>query len=164
MRYPKLQVNLKVKPKMKIGELAARSGMPASTIRYYEQEGLLPRASRGANGYRVYQESALEQLNLIDTGQKLGFTLDAIRAVLKLQGAALQDGLLQGLDARLAEIDGLIATLGAQRQALLGSRERLQGAWAQGQCLNRTDLAQKSQHCDGEPGPGATLARQVTNA
>jgi hypothetical protein len=81
--------------------------------------------------------------------------------VLRLQGAALQNGLLQGLDARLAEIDGLIGMLAAQRQALLESRERLQGAWAQGNCLNRTDLAQKSQHCDGEPGHGATLARQV---
>ncbi len=164
MEYPKLQANLKVKREMKIGELAERSGMPASTIRYYEQEGLLPRASRGANGYRIYEHAALEQLNLIDTAQRLGFTLDAIRAVLPLQGAALQDGLLQGLDTRLEEIDGMIATLSAQRQALLASRERLRDAWAQGQCLNRTDLAQKSQHCDGEAGPGATPARQVKAA
>lgn len=149
---------------MKIGELAARSGMAASTIRYYEQEGLLPKASRGANGYRVYEESALEQLNLIDTGQRLGFSLDAIRGVLKLQGAALQDGLMQGLDSRLGEIDALIATLQAQRQALLDSRERLRGAWAQGQCLNRTELAQKSQHCEGEAEPVAMPVRQVTAA
>lgn len=149
---------------MKIGELAARSGMAASAIRYYEQEGLLPKAGRGANGYRVYQESALEQLNLIDTGQKLGFSLDAIRAVLKLQGEALQEGLLQGLDARLAEIDGLIATLAAQRQALLDSRERLRDARAQGQCLNRTDLAQKSQYCDGAPASGAMAAQPVKAA
>ena len=159
MRYPKLQVNLKVKREfimMKIGELAARSGVAASAIRYYEQEGLLPKAGRGANGYRVYEEAALEQLNLIDTGQKLGFSLDAIRGVLKLQGEALQDGLMQGLDARLGEIDGLIATLQAQRQALLDSRERLRDAWAQGQCLNGADLAQKSQHC-GDGAEGAAL-------
>ena len=149
---------------MKIGELAARSGVAASAIRYYEQEGLLPKARRGANGYRVYEDAALEQLNLIDTGQKLGFSLDAIRGVLTLQGAALQDGLLQGMDARLGEIDGLIATLQAQRQALLDSRERLRGAWAQGQCLNRTDLAQKSQHCVGDAAPVDTPAGHVQAA
>lgn len=140
---------------MKIGELAARSGMAASAIRYYEQEGLLPRASRGANGYRVYEESALEQLNLIDVGQKLGFSLDAIRTVLGLQGAALQDGLLQGLDSRLAEIDGLMATLATQRQALLDARARMQDAWAQGQCLNQQELARRGPACDVEPDPVA---------
>ncbi|QCP15015.1 MerR family transcriptional regulator [Pseudoduganella umbonata] len=149
---------------MKIGELAARSGMAASTIRYYEQEGLLPKASRGANGYRVYEEAALEQLNLIDTGQRLGFSLDAIRGVLKLQGEALQDGLMQGLDARLGEIDAMIGTLQAQRQALLDSRERLRGAWAQGQCMNRAELAQKSQYCEGEGEPGAGVGRDVKAA
>ncbi|GGY55963.1 MerR family transcriptional regulator [Pseudoduganella albidiflava] len=142
-------------PNMKIGELAARSGMAASTIRYYEQEGLLPKASRGANGYRTYQESTLEQLNLIDVGQKLGFSLDAIRTVLGLQGAALQDGLLQGLDARLGEIDGLMATLATQRQALLDARERLQEAWAQGQCLNKMELARRGPGCDTEVAPVA---------
>ncbi|QBE67068.1 MerR family transcriptional regulator [Pseudoduganella lutea] len=138
---------------MRIGELATRSGMAASTIRYYEQEGLLPRASRNANGYRVYQESALEQLNLIDVGQKLGFSLDAIRTVLGLQGAALQDGLLQGLDTRLGEIDGLMATLATQRQALLDARERLQQAWAQGECLNQAALAKGGPACDTELAP-----------
>lgn len=140
---------------MKIGELAARSGIAASAIRYYEQQSLLPKPSRGANGYRVYGESALEQLNLIDVGQKLGFSLDAIRAVLGLQGAALQDGLLQGLDARLGEIDGLMATLGTQRQALLDTRERLQQAWMQGQCLNGPVLVQQGQRCGAVPQPDA---------
>ena len=70
MGYPKLEVNFKVKHQMnmKIGELAERSGIPASTIRYYEREGLLPKAQRGANGYRVYQASALDRLDLIQLG------------------------------------------------------------------------------------------------
>jgi DNA-binding transcriptional MerR regulator len=53
----------KVKRKMKIGELAARSGIAASAIRYYEQAGLMPKAERGANGYRAYGDSALERVN-----------------------------------------------------------------------------------------------------
>src|SRR4051794_32140085 len=90
---------------MKIGELAERTGVPASAIRYYEKEGLLPKAQRGANGYRIYKDHALERLDLIQLGQKLGFSLDAIRTVVTLQGEALKDALLGKLDARLQEID-----------------------------------------------------------
>lgn len=75
---------------MKIGELAERVGMAASAIRYYEQQGLLPKAVRGVNGYRVYSESALERLHLIQIGQNLGFSLQAIRGVLALQGSAYE--------------------------------------------------------------------------
>ncbi|MGL9740067.1 MerR family transcriptional regulator [Serratia sp. (in: enterobacteria)] len=66
---------------MKIGELAERAGVAASAIRYYEQQGLLPKAVRGVNGYRVYSESALERLHLIQIGQNLGFSLQAIQRV-----------------------------------------------------------------------------------
>lgn len=86
---------------MKIGELAERSGLAASAIRYYEQQGLLPKASRSANGYRVYSETSLERLHLIQIGQNLGFALDTIRGVLSLEGMAYQDSLMQKLDARL---------------------------------------------------------------
>jgi DNA-binding transcriptional MerR regulator len=147
MRYPKIEVNFKVKHNMKIGELADRSGIPASTIRYYEREGVLPKAERGANGYRVYQGAALERLQLIQAGQNLGFSLEAIRAVMKLQGGALQDGLLQGLEARIGEIDRMTATLNAQRRSLLDTVERLKQAWAEGECLDNTELALNRQHC-----------------
>jgi MerR family copper efflux transcriptional regulator len=136
MRYPKLEVNFKVKHQMhmKIGELAERSGMPASTIRYYEKEGLLPKAQRGANGYRVYHANALERLDLIQLGQRLGFSLDTIRGIAALHGAALKDALLGQLDARLQEIDRLRAMLDEQRGAVAGARERVLGAVANGEC------------------------------
>lgn len=129
MRYPKLEVNFKVKRKMKIGELAERSGVPASTIRYYEKEGLLPKAQRGANGYRDYQDGALARLDLIQLGQNLGFSLDAIRTVVELHGDALKDALLGKLEARLDEIDRLSAILAAQRSSVLEAKERVQAAW-----------------------------------
>ena len=119
---------------MKIGELAERSGIPASTIRYYEKEGLLPKAQRGANGYRAYQVSALERLDLIQLGQKLGFSLEAIRTVAALQGDALKDTLLGKLDARLEEIDRLRAILDAQRSAVVEAKARVQTAIASGEC------------------------------
>jgi len=136
MRYPKLEVNFKVKCEMnmRIGELAERSGIPASTIRYYEKEGLLPKAQRGANGYRVYQANALEQLDLIQLGQRLGFSLDTIRSVAALHGAALKDALLIQLGTRLQEIDRLRAILDEQRRSVVGAKERVLGALANGEC------------------------------
>ena len=119
---------------MKIGELAQRTGIPASTIRYYEKEGLLPKAQRGVNGYRVYQDNALERLDLIQLGQNLGLSLDAIRTVSALHGEALKDTLLGKLDARLEEIDRLSAILAAQRKSVVEAKEQVQTAWDRGEC------------------------------
>jgi MerR family copper efflux transcriptional regulator len=145
MRYPKLEVNFKVKHQMKIGELAERTGIPASTIRYYEKEGLLPKAQRGANGYRFYQDNALERLDLIQLGQKLGFSLDAIRTIAALHGAALKDALLGQLDARLDEIDRLRAILDEQRSSVASAKDRVLAALARGEC--RVQAAWTSDGC-----------------
>ena len=147
MGYPKLEVNFKVKHQMnmKIGELAERSGIPASTIRYYEKEGLLPKVQRGTNGYRLYQANALDRLDLIQLGQKLGFSLDTIRSIAALHGTALKDALLGQLDARLQEIDRLQAILDEQRRSVVGARERVLGAPANGEC--RVQAAWTTDEC-----------------
>jgi DNA-binding transcriptional MerR regulator len=145
MGYPKLEVNFKVKHQMKIGELAERSGIPASSIRYYEKEGLLPKAQRGANGYRVYQDGALDRLDLIQLGQKLGFSLEAIKTVVALQGDALKDALLGKLEARLEEIDRLRAILDEQRTSVAAARERVLAALARGEC--RVQAAWTAEEC-----------------
>lgn len=119
---------------MKIGELAERSGIASSAIRYYEQQGLLPKASRSANGYRVYSEASLERLHLIQIGQNLGFALDTIRGVLSLEGMAYQDSLMQNLDARLEEIERMMATLSSQRETLLDTKRKLKESGLQGIC------------------------------
>jgi DNA-binding transcriptional MerR regulator len=130
---------------MKIGELAERSGIPASTIRYYEKEGLLPKAQRGANGCRVYQDHALDRLDLIQLGQNLGFSLDAIRSVVALQGDALKDALLGQLEERLAEIDRLRAILDEQRNSVANAKERVLAALARGEC--RVQAAWTADEC-----------------
>jgi MerR family redox-sensitive transcriptional activator SoxR len=66
---------------MTIGAVAALSGRRPSSIRYYEQIGLLPRAAR-ANGRRVYGPETVRTLAVIETGQRAGLTLDEIRALL----------------------------------------------------------------------------------
>ena len=64
---------------MKISELATLSGLTTSRIRFYEQQGLIAKAARAANGYRDYQQEALASLQFIQLGQSLGFTLDEIK-------------------------------------------------------------------------------------
>ena len=64
-----------------IGEIATRSGVPASTIRYYEQIELLPEADR-VNGRRRYDPSILQRLGTIRLAQQAGFTLDEIQMLL----------------------------------------------------------------------------------
>lgn len=64
-----------------IGVVAERSGVPASTIRYYEQIELLPPADR-VNGRRHYDESILQKLGTIRLAQQAGFTIAEIQALL----------------------------------------------------------------------------------
>src|SRR5689334_5303055 len=66
---------------MTIGEVAGRSGLNASAIRFYEKEGLLPRAQR-SGGRRQYEPAILERLALLKRAQDCGFTLAEIKHLL----------------------------------------------------------------------------------
>ncbi|NUP54661.1 MAG: heavy metal-responsive transcriptional regulator [Gemmatimonadaceae bacterium] len=70
---------------MTIGELAAATGVPAATVRYYEQRGLLARAPRTRAGYRVYDADALRRLRFIRHAQALGFSLEDVQELLALR-------------------------------------------------------------------------------
>ena len=64
---------------MRIGELSERTGIAASRIRFYETHEVLPKPTRGANGYREYPDTTVKTLSLIDGAQRLGFSLSEIR-------------------------------------------------------------------------------------
>ena len=64
-----------------IGDIAKQTGIPTSTIRYYEEIELLPPADR-VNGRRRYDDTILQKLNLIRLGQKAGFTIAEIQTLL----------------------------------------------------------------------------------
>ena len=66
---------------MKISEVAERSGVPASTLRYYERLGMLA-ARRNPNGYRHFDEDHLERLEFIASAKRLGLELPEIRDLL----------------------------------------------------------------------------------
>ncbi len=90
---------------MKIGELAQRSGLTASRIRFYESIGLLKLVQRQANGYRSYPQEAVLVLNLITTAQQAGFSLDELRTLLPQDLSQWQHGkLLDTLQAKVQDI------------------------------------------------------------
>ena len=65
---------------MTIGEVASRSGLKASAIRFYEMEGLLPKPERaGGGGRRCYDASILERLAVLQHARDCGFTLPEIK-------------------------------------------------------------------------------------
>lgn len=66
---------------MKIGEIAKAAGVTTSRIRFYEREGIIPPAERGANGYRDYDARLIALLQFIEQAQSLGFTLREIADV-----------------------------------------------------------------------------------
>ncbi len=68
-----------------IGQIARSSGISIETIRFYEQERLLPKTPRTAAGYRLYDQHAVNRLRFISRAKTLGFTLTEIREILNLQ-------------------------------------------------------------------------------
>jgi MerR family copper efflux transcriptional regulator len=66
---------------MRIGELAALTGVPPKTLRYWEDEGLLPAPPRDASGYRSYAQDACELVGFIRASQATGLSLAEIREV-----------------------------------------------------------------------------------
>ena len=93
---------------MKIGELAKRSGLATSTIRFYESKGLLNAVSRQSNGYREYPLEAVMVLSIITNAQQTGFSLDEIKQVLPEDFTDWRhDELLIALTKKLADIESM---------------------------------------------------------
>lgn len=111
---------------LRIGDVAARSGVTAKAIRHYEAVGLLPPPRRSAAGYRLYDESAIKELTFIRRGKALGLTLSEIKLLLSTarsgSSQALRSEVVAVLDEKLEEHDRRIAELVARREALSGQR------------------------------------------
>ena len=106
---------------MKIGEIAGRAGVPAKTIRFWEDQGLLPAPARTAAGYRDYGPAILERLAFIRHAQAAGLTLEQIRQVLGIRDGGQPPCVhVTGLIARrLAEVEARLAELARARDQLL---------------------------------------------
>ncbi|WP_024874753.1 MerR family transcriptional regulator [Saccharomonospora piscinae] len=109
---------------MLIGELAARTGVGARLLRYYESQELL-HARRGPNGYRTYEQDAVLRVRQIRALLAAGLTTEMIREVLPCAEGETPDlvmceGLRTLLDSRLAVLDDRIEGLRRSRAALAG--------------------------------------------
>ncbi|MEL1266269.1 MerR family transcriptional regulator [Pseudoxanthomonas putridarboris] len=105
---------------MKIGELAKLTGLTASRIRFYESAGLLLAVARQANGYRDYPPETASMLEIIDSAQRAGFSLEQIRHLLPLgDGSWNHEELLIALKAKVAEIEILQKRLKQNKAQLL---------------------------------------------
>ncbi|MEJ8654966.1 MerR family transcriptional regulator [Streptomyces sp. MS1.AVA.4] len=100
----------------RISQLAERSGVLATTLRFYEDAGLLP-ADRTPSRYRVYGEDAVERLAFISSAKLLGLALEEIRELLDVREdgvcASVRARMLPLVAGRIAETDGRIAELRA---------------------------------------------------
>ncbi|MEL6533235.1 MAG: redox-sensitive transcriptional activator SoxR [Pseudomonadota bacterium] len=105
---------------LSIGDIAARTGLAVSAIRYYEDEGLVT-PWRNAGGRRRYQRSDLRRLSFVMVAQRFGFTLAQIRAELdrlprhraptKADWARISGTFRDQLDDRIAELERMRDTL-----------------------------------------------------
>ena len=127
---------------MNIGDVARRSGLPAKTIRYYEDIGLVS-APRSPNGYRDFTETDLHKLSFLARARSLGFSVNDCRALLALyEDRARNSADVKGLaDAHLARVDKKIAELQAMRETLAKLVEACSGDHRP-ECPILDDLAQ----------------------
>jgi DNA-binding transcriptional MerR regulator len=108
---------------LRIGELAAASGVTRDALRYYERQGLLPRPGRTAGGFREYEGAAIDRIRFIKQAQAHGLTLREIRDLVNHQADAgrarcrhVRDLLarkITQLETRRRELDAFCHTLGA---------------------------------------------------
>jgi MerR family copper efflux transcriptional regulator len=104
---------------MNVRDASQQTGLPSKTIRYYDDIGLVV-ADRQNNGYRDYDDRAIQKLAFLKRARQLGFSLDDCRQLLSLYEdtdresadvKALAEAHLAEVDARLSELNNLRDTL-----------------------------------------------------
>lgn len=104
---------------MNVSEAAARSGLPAKTIRYYEEIGLVA-PQRAANGYRAYDVHDIHRLAFLKRARNLGFSIEECRQLMALYRdrsrashdvRAIAVAHVEAIDAKIGELQSMRATL-----------------------------------------------------
>jgi DNA-binding transcriptional MerR regulator len=113
---------------MRIGELAASTGVSAKTLRFYEAEGLLHAPRRTAGGYRDYPSEVAERITFIRQAQAAGLTLRQIGEILAVRddGEAPCRHVAELVEHRLAEVEQRLRELRATRDQLRKLKVRVQ--------------------------------------
>lgn len=121
---------------LKIGQVAAQSGVSVDTLRYYERLGLLPKALRTHGGYRLYGAQMVDRLAFIKRAQRAGFSLEEIKQMLSLEKANSQSCLrvLEMLEHKLDHLNDQYEQIKRLRRELSIYKTECERALAQGQC------------------------------
>ena len=105
---------------MKIGELAKATGLTTKTIRFYEEQELLPEPPRTMSGYRAYGSEDLVRLDFIRKAKRLGLSLEEIKGILQLHDLREPTcvHVRSLLDQKLIQIDRVLKDLQELRSEL----------------------------------------------
>lgn len=123
----------------RIGEVADATGFTTSTLRYYEDEGLLPAPDRSPAGQRVYSDAHVERLRFMARGKRLGLTLEEIAELADAwedeDCVVTHEQLLELLEEKLAHVHDEIVELTTFADQLQEVHERVAGRPAEhGRC------------------------------
>ncbi|MGW6978864.1 MerR family transcriptional regulator [Streptomyces sp. NPDC054932] len=141
---------------LRISQLAERSGVPASTLRFYETAGLLP-AERTSSGYRQYGPDAVERLAFISSGKLLGLALEDILDLLDVRDAgvcaAVRARMMPLVADRIADADRRSAELAAFSSRLSEVHRQLSGPAPSGGCGPDCGCTTTAEEQPQAPGP-----------
>jgi Hg(II)-responsive transcriptional regulator len=136
-----------------IGRAAKQADVTIDTIRFYERRDLLPKPQRTANGYRLYPPETISRLHFIRKAKGLGFTLDEIRALLKLQDVGGAKADVKALtEHKLEQINIKITDLQLMREALRKLNTQCSGTGTVSSCPIIETLSQTSSPNSDGPG------------
>ncbi len=124
--------------RLKIGDVATRSGLSVKTVRYYEEIGLLaPTVERSDSGYRLFDRSVINRLAFVKRAQSLGLSLSEIREILNIsdRGELPCDEVKQHLALKVDEINQQIKAL----QLLKSELQQLLNHWQDPPSVVQTD-------------------------
>jgi len=109
-----------------VGQLAKVTKLSRKSIRYYEQEKLIPKANRSVAGYRLYPPTVIDRLKFIQKAKSIGFHLDEIRQILQLpkRGKPCCDRVYAWSEKRLAALDEQIRFLQELRERLVSYQKK----------------------------------------
>lgn len=153
---------------MRIGEIAEKTGLSASRIRFYEASGLIA-SVREPNGYRSYGTAVVEELKQIDAVQKLGFSLEEISQMAATvrqcrSGHGDGDG---GRERVLAVLQTKLVELETMQRRLAESKRTLQALIGEVRAGEANDCPAQTRQADGkrsarrEKSGGKTSGRAV---
>lgn len=109
---------------LRIGEVAARSGVSVQAVRYYERRGLLHPVARRPSGYREYSPDAVRVVRFVKQAQDLGFNLDETEELVRLRSQVVapernaRDEVRSTILTKIEDVDNRLARLHAIRKTL----------------------------------------------